>query len=178
MEKKSYGGHYPSAAKYLIEEGIASVPKQVKREELTWAQGIDITYTLKNLTPANFRKYSDSLLLLAYQEMMRYNEYKWKFASIDVKLGRLKKGRDLPEIASFKCAMHDEPEIAVYGPGYEVPQKFFLKDKVEDILDIVKRYSGKVSKQNPYRAVKLIISIREPIIGGFIKAIRTQAKEI
>ena len=162
MEKIIYGGHYPSAARYLMEPDVTSIPRQVKRDDLNWAEGVDITYTLRGLTPANFRTYSDSLLLLAYQEAMRYNQYKWAFASLEVKLGRLKKGRDLPEIASFKSAMHDEPEIMVYGPGYEVPQRHFLKDKVVDILDIVKRYLGKVSKQNPYRVVRLVISIREP----------------
>ncbi len=162
MEKKPYRGRYPTAAMLLINEGITSAPRQVSREDINWADGIDITYTLKGLTPVKFREYSDSLLLLAYQEMMRYQEYKWKFARFDVKLGRLKKGRDLPEIASFPCAMHDEPEIAVYGPGYDVPQRHFLKDKVEDILGIVQRYPGKVSKQAPYKVVKLVISIREP----------------
>jgi len=162
MEKKLYKGRYPSAANLLIREGIISTPRQEIREDIRWAEGIDITYTLKNLTPVNFQKYSDSLLLLAYQEMMRYNEYTWKFARFDVRLGRLKKGRDLPEISSFQSGMHDDPEIAVYGPGYEVPQKFFLTDKVNDIIDIVKRYPGKVSKQAPYKVVKLVISIREP----------------
>lgn len=161
MDKKPYGGKYPSTARHLMEEGVTSIPKQVKKE-FNWAEGIDITYTLKGLTPVNFRRYADQLLLLAYQEMMRYNEYKWKYARFDVKLGRLKKGRDLPDIASFQCAMHDEPEIAVSGPGYEVPQRHFLYHKVEDILDIVKRYTGKVSTQNPFRVIRLVISIREP----------------
>ena len=162
MDKKPYSNVYPSAARYLIEEDVCATPRQVKRDELNWAEGIDIVYTLRGLTPANFRHYSDSLLLLAYQEAKRYNEYKWKFARFDVRLGRLKAGRDLPEIASFQASMHDDPEIMVYGPGYETPRKEFLKDKVEDILDITKRYSGKVDKQNPYKVVKLIISIREP----------------
>jgi len=163
MNKKPYAGVYPSAARYLMEQDITSIPRQVKRDDMSWAEGIDITYTLRGLTPANFRIYSDSLLLLAYQEMMRYEKAaKWKFAKFEVRLGRLKKGRDLPEIASFPSAMHDEPTIAVYGPGYEVPQRYFLYQKVEDILDIVKRYLGKVNKQNPYRVIKLIISVREP----------------
>ena len=163
MKKIPYSGHYPSAARYLIESDVTATPRQIERTDLTRSEGIDIIYTLKRLTPANFRTYSDSLLLLAYQEMMRYNKHKWKFARFDVRLGRLKKGRDLPEIASFGSAMHDDPEIAVFGPGYEVPQRHFLKDKVEDILDITKRYSGKVSRQNPFRVVKLVISIRETI---------------
>lgn len=162
MDKKTYGGRYPAAARLLIEQGVTSAPRQVERNDIIWAEGIDIIYSLKNLTPVNFRKYSDSLLLLTYQEMMRYNEYKWKSAGFEVKLGRLKKGRDLPDIATFQCAMHDEPEIAVYGPGYDTPQRYFLKDKVEDILDIVKRYPSKVSKQNPYKVIKLVIHIREP----------------
>jgi len=163
MEKKPYKGRYPSAARYLISQGVASAPKQVDRVgDLRWADGIDITYNLSGLTPVNFQKYSDSILLLAYQEAMRYNEYKWKFAKIDVRLGRLQKGRDLPEVATFQAAMHDEPEILVYGPGYEVPQRHFLYHKVQDILDITKRYLGKVSKQTPYRVVGLTICIREP----------------
>ena len=162
MEKKPYKGRYPAAAAQLIREGITSAPRQVRKEDLAWADGIEITYNLKGLTPVKFREYCDSLLLLAYQEAMRYDEYKWKFASFEVKLGRLKKGRDLPEIASFQSAMHDEPEIMVYGPGYETPQRHFLKDKVEDILDIAKRYPGKVSKQSPYKVIKLVIFIREP----------------
>ena len=162
MEKKPYKGKYPSAANFLIEEGVTSAPRQVTKT-FTWSDGIDITYNLKGLTPVNFRQYADSILLLAYQEAMRYDEYKWSFAKLEVKLGRLKKGKDLPDIASFQSAMHDEPSIMVYGPGYEVPQKHFLKDKVEDILDIVKRYIGKVSKQKPYRVIKLVISIRSPL---------------
>lgn len=162
MDKIPYRGRYPSAARFLMEEDITSIPRQRKLDELRWAEGVDIIYTLRNLTPANFSKYSDHLLLLAYQEMMRYNAYKWKFASFEVRLGRLKKGRDLSEVQSYQCAMHDDPEIAIYGPGYEVPQRFFLYHKCEDILDITKRYIGKVSKQNPYKVIKLIISIREP----------------
>lgn len=161
MKKKLYSGYYPSAARLLIEDGICATPRQVERK-LTWAESLDIIYTLKGLTPVNFRNYSDTLLLLAYQEAMRYNEYKWKFASFEVRLGRLKKGRDLPEVATFQTAMHDDPEVMVYGPGYEVPQRHFLYNKVEDILDIVKRYPTKVSLQIPFRVIRLVISIREP----------------
>ena len=163
IKKIPYGGHYPSAGRYLIEEGISSTPKQYEKH-LKWADGIDIVYSLKDLTPANFQKYSDTLLLLAYQEGMRYNAYKWKFAGFDVKLGRLAKGRDLPEVVTFQAAMHDDPEIMVYGEealGYEVPQKFFLNDKVNEILEILKRYSGKLKSQKPFKVIRLFISIRE-----------------
>ena len=161
MIRKPYLGHYPSAGRYLIEEGIANPPKQIKKE-LKWAEGIDIIYNLTNLTPANFKKYSDSLMLLALQESNRYKEAKWKFAGFDVRLGRLPKGKDIPDITTFQASMHDDPEIMIYGPGYDVPQKYFLKDKIADILDIAKRYQGKLKTQNPYRVIRLIISIRDP----------------
>jgi hypothetical protein len=161
IERKPYNGKYPSAAQFLMNAGIASTPRQ-SHKELKWADALEINYTLKDLTPANFRKYSDSILLLAYQEAMRYNEYQWKFAAIDVKLGRLKKGRDLPDIATFQAHMHNEPDILIYGPGYEVPQTIFLKDQIDKILDIVKRYGDRINKQTPFKVVRLTISIREP----------------
>lgn len=163
MDKIPYHAHYPSAARFLIEEDICSTPRQFEKTLLK-SEGIDIIYTLRNLTPANFHKYSDKLLLLAFQEATRYNQYKWKFAGFEVRLGRLKKGRDLPEVATFQAAMHDDPEIMVYGPGYEVPQRYFLYNKVEDILDITRRYPGHLKRQAPYKVIQLFISIREPFI--------------
>jgi len=160
VEKIPYRGQYPSAARYLIEQNITSTPRQYEKE-LRKMSGLDIIYKLRNLTPANFNSYSDTLLLLAYQEAMRYNQYRWKFASFDVRLGRLKKGRDLPEVVTFTAAMHPDPEILIYGPGYETPQRHFLIDKVADILEIAKRYADKVSKQRPFRVIALRISIRE-----------------
>ena len=163
MDKIPYKAHYPSAARYLIEEGICATPRQYTKE-LRWADGIDIVYTLKNLTPANFSNYANELLLLAYQEAMRYDQYRWKFAGFDVKLGRLK-GKDVPDIVTYQASMHGEPDIMVYGEealGYDVPQKYFLNNKIKDILDISQRYKGSVSKQAPYRVIRLFISIRQP----------------
>ena len=158
--KKSYQGKYPSAGQFLVNEGLASLPRQ-KERDLTYTSGIDISYTLHSMTPANFKKYSDYILLLALQEAKRYDEYRWKFASLDVRLGRLKKGRDLPEVVTFQTAMNPDSDIMVYGPGYEIPQRHFLIHKIEDILDIVNRYADRVSRQTPFRVVRLTISIRE-----------------
>lgn len=162
LKKKPYAGQYPSRARFLMEEDITSIPRQVLRPEIRWAESLDIIYTLRNLTPANFEHYKDDLLLLAYQECMRYNKYKWKFASFDVRLGRLSKGKDLPEIATFQASMHDDPDILVFGPGYETPRREFLYLKVDDIIDLAKKYKDKVSKQRPYKVIRLTISIREP----------------
>ncbi len=160
MEKIQYAGHYPSAARYLIEQGVTATPRQ-KDRDFHMTEGIDIVYTLHGLTPANFKQYSDTLLLLAYQEAERYKKIaQYKFAKFEVKLGRLKKGRDLPDIQTYQAAMNDSADLMVYGPDYKVPQKYFLKDKVSDILDITKRYSGKVNKQTPYKVIALVICLR------------------
>ena len=161
IQKKPYKGKYPSAALYLMKEDITYAPRQYERP-LRWAEGLDIVYTLHNLTPANFAKYHDYLLLLAKQEADRYKEYMYAFAGFDVRLGRLKKGKDLPEIVTFQCSMNPDPEVMVWGPGYDTPRREFLFQKTEDILDIVKRYEERVSKQKPYKVVKLFISIRQP----------------
>jgi hypothetical protein len=162
IKKIPYGTTgFPSTAKYLISEEVCTPPRQSEKEFSKY-EGIDITYTFVDMTPVNFAKYSDQLLLLAFQEAKRYDRYQWKFARFDVRLGRMKKGKDLPEVASFQAAMHGDPDIMVYGPGYEVPQEYFLYNKVNDILDIVKRYIGKVSVQAPYKVLRMVVCIREP----------------
>ena len=162
MRKKPHAGKYPSAATHLMNEGFASPPRQYEKT-FRKTEGIEIVYKLKNMTPVAFKENSDILLLLAYQEAMRYEEYRWKFAEFDVRLGRLRKGRDLPEITTWTAAMNPDAETMVYGVGYSVPQKHFLVDKVNDILDIVNRYPGRVNKQAPYKVVALRIKIREQI---------------
>jgi len=161
IPKKPYRGRYPSAARFLMAQDVTSAPRQYDKE-LKWAEGIDIVYTLRNLTPANFEKYSDTLLLLAEQEGARYKEYLYRFAGFDVKLGRLKKGKDLPEIVTFQSSMSPDSDVMVWGPGYETPKREFLFQKAEDILDITKRYAERVSKQKPYKVIRLFISIRSP----------------
>lgn len=163
LRRKPYRGQYPSAARYLMEEGVTSIPRQYERE-IHWARGVDIIYTLHYMAPANFAKYSDSLLLLAYQEAKRYDEFGYKFAGFDVRLGRSRKGKDLQEVVTFQAAMNKDAGVMVYGEaelGYEVPQKYFLVNKVKDILDLAKRYPEKLIKQAPYKVLRLFISIRE-----------------
>jgi hypothetical protein len=65
--------------------------------------------------------------------------------------------------------MHKDPEIMVYGPGYdpypERPDKpgkgDFLKDRVQAIINIPFAYRDRVDKQKPYKVTSLVISIRE-----------------
>ena len=165
MKIKLYGHEYPSATEFLINEKVVFPPKQWDRSNLRWAEGIDIEIPFRDVGPRRFEKYKDQILLMAYQEAMRYNEVKWKFGSFEVRLSRKGAKKDIPDIASFQAAMHGNPEILVYGEealGYEVPQKHFLNNKLNDIIEIAQRYGDKVDQQNPYKVLKLIISVREP----------------
>jgi len=162
IRKKPYLGRYPSAARALIEAGVCTAPRQRERE-FKKTSGLDIIYTLKGMTPARFGYYSDTLLLLAYQEAMRYDEYRWKSAYFDVHLGRTKKGRELPDVVTFQAAMNPDPEVMVYGAGQPTPRREFLYNKVEDILEIAKRYADKVRKQKPFRVLRLVICIRDEV---------------
>jgi len=161
IKKKPYKGKYTPTGSALIKAKICSPPKQVERD-FRWFEGLDIIYTLKDMGPAKFQEYSENFKLLAYEEGMRNNEVKYKFAKFDCKLGRLGKGKDIPDVATFQCAMHPDPEQMVWGPGYEVPQRHFLYHKVEDILDMTKRYPGKLNRQKPYKVLRLTICLREP----------------
>lgn len=168
MELKKWSGRYPSAARYLMEEGMTYDRPSQTLDRWTWTGGtserITITYKLIGMNPANFQKYRDSLLLLAYQEAMRYNEYRWKYARFEVKIGATKKYRkDIPEVNWFAAATDENAEVMVYGPGYAIEPDKTLAKKARDILDIAKRYLGKVSKQKPYRVLKLVICIRDTV---------------
>lgn len=170
IPKIPYSGHYPSAARYLIEEGMCATPRQIP-VDLRWVYGLDIIYNFKGMTPANFAKYKDTILLLTLQEGMRYKgERRMIYAALEVHLGRLKKGRDLSERKTFMAAGNMDPDVMVYGEqalGYTVPQKYFLINKVEDILNIVQRYPDKLNLQKPYKVLRLTISIRrrKPVTG-------------
>lgn len=167
IQAKPYLGKYPSAAAFLISEGIISKPKQTE-PDLYWATGVDIEYKIKKGTPKVFEEYSDSLLLLALQECSRYPEALYKFAVFNVKVGKLKKGKDIPDIASFTAAMHTDADVMIYGEevlGYKVPGGSFLKTRVDDILGLTERYLDRISKQQPFKVISLVISLRQPHSG-------------
>lgn len=177
--KKPYD-KYPSAATYLIQEGVCGIPSQTERKDLGWAWGLDIKYKLKNMTPAKFNKYSDQLLLLAFQEAMRYQDYKWKFAGFEVEVGRLQKGKGIPNINTFQASMHWDPEIMIWGEqalGYQTPQKYYLNEKVKDIIDIARRYGDEVDKQKPYIVKELFISIRQDKVRASVAGEAKKKKE-
>jgi hypothetical protein len=161
-----YRGKFPSAAQYLMDEDMLSSIRQKRRSfHKSWAEGgVDIIYHLQGMTPSNFLKYRDTLLLAAYQEAKRYEHtYTHIGAGFDVKLIRRKGAkRDIPDVVTFSSSLRivKDIDVMVYGPGYETPTAISLADKADQIADILKRYDDKVQKQRPFRVLRLYIICR------------------
>lgn len=171
MDIRRYKGKYPDITNYLLERGaITGLPKQVKRVDLVYDEGVDIVYDLKGMTPAKFKEFADSLLLAAFTEAERYKDEKWRFAKFVVRLNRTAKGRKtINPIREYVAAKHPDSDIMVYGEkalGYELPEEYkkrpFLINKVEEIIGIPESPSPGpyVVKQRPYKVLRMVISLR------------------
>ena len=179
MEIKPYKRKYPEVVRLLYEKGIlATYPVQIKRDDLRYAEGIDIVYKLKGLTPAKFKEYSEALLWAAYEEARRYDEEPIKFARFDVQLNRTEKGRKVitQPIREFTARGQSSAEVMVFGKqalgyvptyfrgGKEVEQKSYLINQVDLILELLEKYMKDfLSKQRPYKVIALVVSIRRKL---------------
>lgn len=177
MEIKPYKREYSEVVKLLYEKGVlARLPKQEKRDDLQYAEGIDITIPLVGMTPAKFKEYAEPLLWLAYEEVKRYKEASIKFAKFEVQLNRTEKGRKMlskPK-REYTARGHSDSDVMIFGKkalgytpthfieGKEVEMKTSLTDKVDEILAIAETYMKEyVQRQRPYKVIALVVSIRE-----------------
>ena len=176
MDIKPYHREYSEVIRLLYKRGVlASLPKQVKRDDLQYAEGVDIIIPLVGMTPAKFKEYAEPLLWAAYEEAKRYDEEKIKFARFDVRLNRTEKGRKMisKPVREYSARSHHDVKVLIFGKealgytpthfieGKEVEMKVSLADKVDEILDIVETYmKDYVVKQRPYRVLALIVCIR------------------
>ncbi len=167
MPIRRYKGRYPRATSDLYRLGLLRQMPVQKEVQFFRDFGVNITYRLKGTTPEKFRNIAHLFLEAAYEETKRYPEYRWKFARFDVQLNRTAKGRkSLPLIQTYTAGKHVDSYIMVYGPGYGVDEKIFLKDKVEEIIDIPARYIGRVKRQRPYTVINMEVCLRagEPLV--------------
>jgi len=170
MNVKPYRRKYPEVTKLLYERGVlAGYPVQIKRDDLQYAEGVDIVYSLKGMTPTKFKEYAEPLLWAAYEEGKRYDEEPIKFARFDVQINRTEKGRKVitNPVREYTARSHDDVSVMVFGEealGYTVPEgmaKPFLVNKVDEILALVENYmKDYLQKQRPYKVIALVISIR------------------
>lgn len=195
MKIKPYHRKYPAVTQLLHDRGVLDgYPKQVVRDDLQYAEGIDIIYNLKGMAPAKFREFAEALLLVAYEEAKRYDDEPIKFAKFEVKLNRTEKGRKTLSrpVRTYGAQGHDDANVMVFGKealgytptrfkdGVEVEQKSYLVNKVDEILDIADKYMRDyLSQQRPYKVLQLIISIRRrfPILDSSGRPIGETKKE-
>ncbi len=166
MPIRRYRSRYPRATSDLYRLGLLRQMPVQKEVRFLRDHGVNITYRLKGVTPEKFRSIAHLFLEAAFHEAERYPEYRWKFARFDVQLNRTAKGRkSLPLIQTYTAGKHVDSQIMVYGPGYETDDKIFLKDKVDEIVDIPARYLGRVKRQRPYNVVDMEVCLRagEPL---------------
>jgi len=167
MAIKRYKGHYPKATQDLYNLGVLRQYPVQKEVKVFRDYGVNITYRLKGCTPEKFRNIAPLFLEAALRECERYPEYRWKFARFQVELNRTAKGRkSLPLMQTYTAGKHTDAAIMVYGPGYEVEKAPFLTNKVEEILDIPARYTGRVKRQRPYKVTEFQVCLRagEPLV--------------
>ena len=162
---------YPEITQVLYTQGaLLGFPVQVKRLDLTYDEGVDIVYKLRDMTPARFRQFSELLLEAALVECNRYEEERYYFAKFEVQLNRTTKGRKMVSPRrTYIAAKHDDPEVMVFGEkalGYTLPEEYkkrpFLVNKVEEILDIPDSPSPGpyVNRQRPYKVLSMTICVR------------------
>lgn len=171
MDIKKYGGKRSEVINLLYRKGIIDgYPSQIDRSDLQYDDGVDIVIRFKNLTPKKLDEYADMILLAAFQEAERYKDVKYKFAKISVAINRTAKGRRTIEpVLTYTAAKHSDANVMVYGEealGYSIEEgekKPFLKNKIEEILDIADRYQPDktVQKVKPFKVISLVIGIRE-----------------
>lgn len=162
MDTKPYRGKYPGATEYLMQNNcLRNYPRQIKRDDLLWDEGIDIVYDFKTMTPEKFREHLDAILLAAATEARRYMEYKWKFVTMDVEIQPPKRKSE-PFIRTFTAAKNPDPDILVYGIEGVDLEGTSLQDKIKTILDLPNTPSGQDEEGNklPYKVKTMIISIR------------------
>lgn len=176
MELKPYKRKYSEVVRLLYQKGVlASYPQQIKRDDLRYAEGIDIVIPLVGMTPAKFKEYAEPLLWAAYEEAKRYEGEPIIFAKFIVRLYRNEKGRKVisQPVREYIARSNPDPTVLVFGKealgyvptrfkeGKEVEEKTFLVNKVDEILALTEKYmKDYLSKQRPYKVEELVICVR------------------
>jgi len=176
LEIKPYNKKFSEAVKLLYQKGVLDgYPKQVVRDDLRYAEGIDIVIDLKSMTPAKFKEYAETLLWVAYEEAKRYIGEPIIFAKFSVRLVRNEKGRKLisQPVREYTARSNPDPQVLVFGKqalgylpthfvgGKEVELKASLSDKVDEIIALTETYmKDYLQKQRPYKVLQMIICIR------------------
>lgn len=159
MRPKPYR-RLPSSTQLLLDRGyLRSAPRQDDRSDLIFADGVDIIYRFRDVTPSRFRAARDIILQAAADECKRYRELEYKFAMITTRLRpstRRPRG-SRPILKTYTAANQADGDIMVFGG--DDPSILSLTDRVEEILSIPDEYEGITS----YVVLQMIICVRNTV---------------
>ena len=165
------GAQVNETVRILIQDGVlSSRPRQVNRSDLSFSDGVDIIYDLRNMTPDKFSRYVDQLLVAAAYEASRYQDYEQFYGSFSVRLNTGSGRRSAENVRSYIAAASTDIDTFIWGDSRDTPKELggegrSLSHKAEAILGMLQSGSpgAYVNKQSPYRVLRMIISVRSPM---------------
>jgi len=166
MKTRKYLGRYPKATQLLKERGLllrGQYPTQ-RSVYLVTKEGVDIIYRFQRMDPSHLAKNSSLILEAAFEDVSRYEDIPGsiRYAEFLVEIWDGSKTRKRKPIERhFTTAYNPESKIMVYGASGWEEDSFSLSDKIDDILNIPKRYKDKM-KTPTYKVKTLRLGVRLP----------------
>lgn len=160
----------PRVRELVDQKALRRLPYQEDKGDLQYADGVDIVYDLRNMNPARFINFVNSLLLAAAYEADRYPELEFRYAKWIVELnvsGRARRS-DRPR-RDYIAAQSRDTDTMIFGDQNAIPVEFggtgkSLADKAEAIINVLDTGSpgAYLTSQNPYKVLQMIVSVRHP----------------
>lgn len=151
----------------LDEKALRRLPYQEDRGDLVTTDGVDMVYDLRNMTPSRFIRFISELLIMAEFESNRYPGVEYRYGKFIVELNSGGRVRDRIR-RSYTTSMMRDTDDMVYGRSDEEPVELggtgrSLSHKAEAIINMLDTGSpgAYVNKQNPYRVLRMIVSVRD-----------------
>ncbi len=163
----------PRIRDLLDQKILRRLPYQDDRSDLATTDGVDITYDLRNMTPSRFIRTISQLLILAEYEAKRYPDVEYRYARFMVELNSGGRRGSEKIRRAYTTAMHRDTDEMIYGNSDEEPVELggtgrSLSHKAEAIINMLETGSpgAYVNRQNPYRVLRMIISVRDNLRQG------------
>ncbi len=162
----------PRIRTLLDERALRRLPFQDDRSDLLTTDGVDIVYDFRNMNPSKFIRFISQFLVIAEYESNRYNDVEYRYAKFIVELNSGGRSRDRIR-RNYTTAMFRDTDDMIYGSSDDEPVELggtgkSLAHKAEAIINMLDTGSpgAYVNRQSPYRVLRMIISVREPIRGS------------
>ncbi len=162
----------PRIRTLLDERALRRLPFQDDRSDLLTTDGVDIVYDFRNMNPSKFIRFISQFLVIAEYESNRYSDVEYRYAKFIVELNSGGRSRDRIR-RNYTTAMFRDTDDMIYGSSNDEPVELggtgkSLAHKAEAIINMLDTGSpgAYVNRQSPYRVLRMIISVREPIRGS------------